>query len=112
MEGLLWSVLTGIRPDERDKDQAGVLTWQSLLGNWIDTTITPLSFDAAIETFPDTNTSPEVPNTQEDTVDGMGLVTFAYEDVSTFFRASNIWNVIALLSYTFIGPRSNSAFLK
>lgn len=93
MESQLQSVLSGISANQRDRDQDGSPTWQSLQGNpessaARDASITPLSFDAARGNYPNVNHSPEATNTQEDTVDGMGLVTFAHEDVSTFLGPS------------------------
>lgn len=103
MESVLQSVLTGITSKERGEGQVGSPTWQCRQGNTkssgvTDSSTTPLSFDAATrKNYTNANHSPEITTAQEDTVDGMGLVTFAHEDVSTFFGLSNANNAIAFV---------------
>ena len=90
MESVLRSVLTGIRQNERDDDQVGSPSCHCRHDNTEpsavrDASTTPMSVAASHKTHFIAKQSPEVITTQKDTVDGMGLVTFAHEDVSTFF---------------------------
>ena len=75
MESVLRSVLAKIPQNERNEGQGGSPSCHCQHSN--------TEPSAAMDTR--TTPTPEVATAQKDTVDGMGLVTFAHEDVSTFF---------------------------
>lgn len=124
MESALRSVLAGMTSNRRDEDQGvSPTSWHGQQGNSessavldavMDASTTPLSFNATRQTYASANPSREVTNPQEDTVDGMGLVTFAHEDASIFFGLFNVHPAVApgAISYLSLGPTSNSAFLR
>lgn len=99
MESALRSVLAGMTSNGGDQGpNVSSMSWQdrqvnsespAVMDAAMDASTTPLSLGATRNDPASTKHSRKVPSTQEDTVDGMGLVTFAHEDVSTFFGLFN-----------------------